>query len=115
MITPQDTPSLAGLADSHCHLNAAAFDGDRAAVIARAQAVGVETMIVVGLGVSTVSPSGTSKSTGWQKPMFSVILAPPDCAFQPTPWISSFFSKPLVTPSTMFASSARVMPWNARA
>ena len=49
MTAPHDAPALAGLADSHCHLNAAAFDRDRAAVIARAQAVGVETMIVVGL------------------------------------------------------------------
>ena len=49
MTVPQDAPALAGLADSHCHLNASAFDGDRAEVIARARAAGVETMIVVGL------------------------------------------------------------------
>ncbi|WEN14077.1 TatD family hydrolase [Rhodanobacter sp. AS-Z3] len=34
------------LADSHVHLNDAAFDGDRDAVIARARAAGVDTMVV---------------------------------------------------------------------
>jgi len=36
------------LADSHCHLDGAAFDEDRAAVLARARAVGVDTFVVIG-------------------------------------------------------------------
>ncbi|KRG86940.1 DNAase [Stenotrophomonas daejeonensis] len=34
------------LIDSHCHLDAPGFDGDRAAVIARAKAAGVATQVV---------------------------------------------------------------------
>jgi len=34
------------LTDSHCHLDAPGFDGDRAAVIARAKAAGVATQVV---------------------------------------------------------------------
>ena len=37
------------LIDSHCHLDFADFDEDRAAVIARSQALGVEHMLVVGV------------------------------------------------------------------
>jgi hypothetical protein len=36
-------------------------------------------------------------------------------ARKPTPWICSFFSKPLETPETMLAISARVVPQAARA
>lgn len=37
------------LIDSHCHLDFPAFDHDRAAVIARSQALGVKKMIVAGV------------------------------------------------------------------
>ncbi len=37
------------LIDSHCHLDFSDFDEDRAAVIARSQALGVENMLVVGV------------------------------------------------------------------
>jgi TatD DNase family protein len=38
------------LVDSHCHLDDAQFDADREAVIERARAAGVETMLAVGTG-----------------------------------------------------------------
>jgi TatD DNase family protein len=38
------------LADSHCHLDDAQFDPDRDAVIERARAAGVETLLAVGTG-----------------------------------------------------------------
>ncbi|WP_196765278.1 TatD family hydrolase, partial [Xanthomonas graminis] len=34
------------LIDSHCHLDAAEFDSDRAAVIARAQAAGIAAQVL---------------------------------------------------------------------
>jgi TatD DNase family protein len=39
---------LPGLIDSHCHLQDAAFDADRAAVIDRARAAGIERILVPG-------------------------------------------------------------------
>jgi TatD DNase family protein len=38
------------LVDSHCHLDSRDFDADREAVIARARAAGVETMLAIGTG-----------------------------------------------------------------
>ena len=35
-------------ADSHCHIDMPAFDADRAEVLARARAAGVETMLLIG-------------------------------------------------------------------
>jgi TatD DNase family protein len=40
------------LVDSHCHIDGEEFDADRADVLARARAVGVSPMIVVGTGGS---------------------------------------------------------------
>lgn len=42
------SPDPVPLFDSHCHLEDAAFDGDRAAVIARARAAGVQGIMTVG-------------------------------------------------------------------
>src|SRR5262245_23321843 len=52
--------------------------------------------------------------TGWENPTWSSRSDPLSWARYPTPWISRCFSKPFVTPSTMFATSVRVSPWSAR-
>jgi TatD DNase family protein len=41
-------PAKVVLTDSHCHIGMPQFDGDREAIVARARAAGVETMLVVG-------------------------------------------------------------------
>lgn len=43
-----DVPNVAGLIDTHCHLDHARFDGDAEGVIARAVAAGVERLVTIG-------------------------------------------------------------------
>jgi TatD DNase family protein len=45
------TPQL-DLIDSHAHLDASEYDGDRAAVLERARAAGVSTILTVGIGAT---------------------------------------------------------------
>ena len=45
--TPQQEPPLE-LVDSHAHLDVSDFDSDREAMLARAQAAGVETILAIG-------------------------------------------------------------------
>ncbi len=45
------------LFDSHCHLNQPEFDADRAELIARAVAAGVETMVTVGYSLASSEAS----------------------------------------------------------
>jgi TatD DNase family protein len=45
--------SGAGLVDTHCHLNLAAFDADREAAIGRARQAGVEAILVPGIDLES--------------------------------------------------------------
>src|SRR4029453_2100426 len=72
------------------------------------------TSTSVWLGTSNVIPAGGSTTTGCEKPTCSSSACPRSAAREPHPRISSRFSKPFVTPSTMFATSERVRPWRAR-
>ena len=51
-----------------------------------------------------------SLDTGCEKPICRFSLEPAAWARKPTPTSVSFFSKPLVTPLTMLATSARIVP-----
>src|SRR6266511_2585369 len=72
------------------------------------------TTISLGVGTSKVIPAGASTTTECEKPTLSSSAVPRRAARYPTPWISRRFSKPFVTPSTMFAISDRVRPCSAR-
>src|SRR5436305_5928593 len=71
-------------------------------------------MMRVGWGTSKSIPSGALTDTGCEYPSASSRSRPRSWARYPTPWISSRFSKPSVTPWTMFATSVRVRPCRAR-
>src|SRR4249920_1020330 len=66
--------------------------------------------ISVCVGQATFTPSGMSLATGCEKPICRFSLLPVAAARKPTPTSDSFFSKPLLTPLTMFATSARIVP-----
>src|SRR5437588_3480160 len=72
------------------------------------------TVIRLGAGTSNSMPSGAGTVTGCEYPTASSRALPFSTARYPTPTISSRFSKPLVTPSTMFAISVLVSPWSER-
>src|SRR5688572_13861804 len=55
-------------------------------------------------------PLGIWCTTGCEKPSESESLSPCACARKPTPTRARRFSKPLVTPVTMPATSARMVP-----
>src|SRR5437773_4171837 len=66
--------------------------------------------ISVCVGHSTLMPAGMSLATGCEKPICKFSLEPAAWARKPTPTRYSRFSKPLLTPLTMFATSARIVP-----
>ena len=67
------------LIDSHAHLDQEEFDSDRAEVIARAIAAGVET--IVGVGVSTASSAATIRLAAEQPAVFAAVgIQPNYCA-----------------------------------
>src|SRR5690348_8004584 len=72
------------------------------------------TTICVGIGTSNEIPSRGLILTECEYPTCSSRSVPESAARYPTPWISRRFSKPFVTPSTMFAISVRVSPCSAR-
>src|SRR3569833_2745303 len=74
-----------------------------------------EMEISVCVGAVIVMPMGVGNTTSWLKPRLSFRSLPAMVARKPTPWICSFFSMPSLTPLTMLASSARVVPQAARA
>lgn len=57
--TPQQEPPLE-LVDSHAHLDVSDFDSDREAMLARAQAAGVETILAIGGGGADPAALGSS-------------------------------------------------------
>src|SRR5512134_1506057 len=66
--------------------------------------------ISVWVGVATLMPFGIWCTTGCEKPSESCSLSPCTWARKPTPTSARRFSKPLVTPVTMLATSARIVP-----
>src|SRR5436190_7008562 len=72
------------------------------------------TTISVGTGTSKLMPCGAFSTTGCEKPTSIRRSVPCIVARYPTPCSSRRFSKPFVTPSTMFAISVRVRPCKAR-
>src|SRR5438067_4772586 len=66
--------------------------------------------ISVWVGVATLMPFGICCTTGCEKPSVRFSLSPCACARKPTPTSARRFSKPLVTPVTMLATSARMVP-----
>src|SRR6516225_12329512 len=71
--------------------------------------------ISVCVGQLTVMPAGMSLTTGCEKPIDRFSLGPAAWARKPTPTRVSFFSKPLLTPLTMLATRARIVPLMALA
>src|SRR6218665_1277723 len=68
------------------------------------------TTTSVGVGVVTVMPAGMSILTGCEEPTTRFSLAPAATALSPPPTRLSFFSKPLLTPSTMLLTNWRSVP-----
>src|SRR5882672_2471392 len=73
----------------------------------------ITTFVCVSAAI--VIPCGGSYSIGCEYPSCSTSFLPLIWARYPVPWISSTLENPFVTPSTMFARTARVVPWRASA
>src|SRR5262249_17546246 len=64
----------------------------------------------VGFSTLIVMPAGGMNSTGCENPSWSTSFLPSMAARYPVPTISSVLLKPVVTPCTMFAMCARMVP-----
>jgi TatD DNase family protein len=72
---------MIALVDSHCHLDDEQFDPDREAVIERARAAGVETMLAVGTGSGPPDlEAGIRLADGHEQMVASVGVHPHDAA-----------------------------------
>jgi TatD DNase family protein len=76
---------LRGLVDSHCHLQDAAFDNDRAAVLARAVAAGIEHLLVPGFdlpssraALALARDHPEIRAAVGVHPHFAVVTTPPE-------------------------------------
>ena len=69
---------------------------------------------LIGFSTTISIPWGGVNSTGWEKPRFMTSFLPCSWALQPTPTISIVFWNPSVTPVTMLAIRARVIPCQAQ-
>lgn len=73
------------LADSHCHLDDAQFDADRAAAIGRARAAGVEYLLAVGTGSGPPDLEAGLRLAGTDPKIFSSAGVHPHDASKATP------------------------------
>src|SRR3990167_244183 len=72
------------------------------------------SIVIIFFSTLAVTPSGTSKSIGCEKPKLNSSTLPFRTALYPTPLICNFFSKPLVTPVIMLLTKAPNNPHKER-
>lgn len=73
------------LIDSHCHLDSPQFDADREAVIERALAAGVETMVAIGTGDGPPDLEAGIRLADRYAPFFATVGVHPHEASKATP------------------------------